>query len=278
MDYLRGRWNYRREDVRAALAVVRELTAQMRPGFIQLSRDSAVQEFMTGQALFVMSGTWDATSLRRLAKFPVGLYPVPQPDAADPVTGKYYYGRVTDGSGLTAMSLYLNNRSPHPQEAVDFLRFLTSIEGGQLFMEHSGWISSVRGTKVPDDLIPALGVSDGYTTGGSYMRTGAATAQAFVSNLYQLVGPQGSVDRFATTLEQLMPEAQRTDLQTELRSLTAALKPQDAEVMALGALRQLVPPTAAETARRDALETNQTFSEIGIYQGAAVLNQPPPAP
>ncbi len=278
IDYLRGRWSYRREDVRAALGLVRELTAQMRPGFIQLGRDAAVQEFLHGDALFVMSGTWDATSLSRLAKFPVGMQPVPQPDANDPVTGKYFFGHMADGNGLTAVSFYLNNRSPHPKEALDFLRFMTSIEGGQIFMEHSGWISSVRDTKIPDALVPALGVQDGYITGGSYMRTGSATTQAFVSNLYRLVGPQGSVDKFADALEQEMPAAQRADLETELRNQTNVLRPQDAEVMALGALGRLAPPTPADTRRRAALETNQTLSEVGIYQGVSVLAQTPAAP
>ena len=32
MAYLRGWWNYRRPDVQAALGVIRELTAMMRPG------------------------------------------------------------------------------------------------------------------------------------------------------------------------------------------------------------------------------------------------------
>lgn len=275
MDYLRGKWNYRKPEVQAALELVRELTAQMRPGFIQLERDAAVQEFMQGEALFVVTGTWDATSLRRLAKFPVGMYRFPQPDANDPVTGRYYYGRTADASGLTSMALYLNNRSPHKPEAVDFLRFLTSVEGGQLFMERSGWISSVRDTTIPEDLKPAYGAVDGYSFGGGYMRTYGNTSKVFINNMYKLVGPQGSVTRFAEALEQEMPTAQWADLQMEVRNLTDALRPQDAELVALRELDRLAAPGDAATRRQrgESLETSQTFSEINLYQGAAVLKQ-----
>lgn len=275
MDYLRGKWNYAKPEVRAGLELVREFTAQMRPGFLQLERDAAVQEFMQGRALFVVTGTWDATSLRRLAKFPVGLYPFPQPDARDPVTGRYYYGRTADASGLTAMPLYLNNRSPHKREAIDFLRFLTSVEGGQLFMERSGWISSVRDTKIPDELKPAYGIADGYSVGGGYMRTGGNTAQVFINNMYKLVGPQGSVDRFAEALDAGMPAAQRADLQVEVRNLTNALRPQDGELLALHELERLGAPGNAVVRRQrgETLETSQTFSEINLYQAAAVLTE-----
>lgn len=279
MDYLRGKWNYAKPEVRAALELVRELTTQMRPGFLQLQRDAAVQEFMQGRALFVVTGTWDATSLRRLAKFPVGMYRFPQPDAHDPVSGRYYHGRTADASGLTSMALYLNNRSPRKPEAIDFLRFLTSVEGGQLFMEHSGWISSVRETKIPDELKPAYGAVDGYSVGGGYMRTGGNTTQVFVANMYKLVGPQGSVARFAEALDADMPAAQRADLQTEVRNLTHALRPQDAELLAVRALDRLEAPGDAATRRQrgETLETSQTFSEINLYQAAAVLRQTQPA-
>ncbi|MBP6506460.1 MAG: extracellular solute-binding protein [Opitutaceae bacterium] len=273
MDYLLGRWNYHQPDVMAALKMVRELTEQMRPGFIQLERDAAVQEFMRGDALFVLTGTWDATSLRQLASFPVGIHRFPQPDANDPVSGRYYYGRTADGSGLTAMAMYLNKSTPHRAETIDFMRFMTSVEGGQLFMDHSGWISSVRDTRVPADLVPALGIVDGYSAGGGYMRTGASTAQAFIKNMYKLVGPQGSVEGFVEAVDQDMPVAQRADLETELRNLTNALRPQDAEFMAMRALDRIGPVSAAITARGDSLETSQTLSEINIYQGLTVLAQ-----
>ncbi len=148
-DYLLGRWSYRRPEVKAALALLREMTQQMRPGFSQLSRDDALQEFVRGEALFIYSGTYDTTSLTRLAPFPVQAMHLPQPTKDDPVVGPYIMGRYQDGTPGTSFEMYLNKNSPHKDEALDFLRFMTSVEGGQLFQDHSGWLSSIRGVKIP---------------------------------------------------------------------------------------------------------------------------------
>jgi raffinose/stachyose/melibiose transport system substrate-binding protein len=271
MDYLRGRWNYRRPELKAALELVREITHEMRPGFIQLERDDAVREFMNGHALFVATGTWDATSLIRLADFPVSIRRFPQPDANDPLVGRFHYGRAADGSGLTAMAMYLNKHGRNKEAAIDFMRFMTSLEAGQLFMDHSGWISSVRETVLPEYLEPALGLVNGYSLGGGFMRTGANTAHVFIQNMYRLVGPQGSVESFVNALELAMTAAQRADLQTNVRNLGHALRPQDAEVMAARALNRVAAPTAANAHRAESLETSQTFSELNIYQGLTVL-------
>lgn len=273
MDYLRGRWNYQRPELKAALELVREISAEMRPGFIQLERDDAVREFMNGQALFVATGTWDATSLIRLADFPVSIRRFPQPDANDPVVGRHHYGRMSDGSGLTAMALYLNKHSPNREAAIDFMRFMTSVEAGQLFMDHSGWISSIRGTKLPAYLEPALGLVDGYSLGGGFMRTGANTAHVFEQNMHLLVGPRGSVENFVNALEPAMTAAQRADLTTDIRNLAEALRPQDAEVMAARALVRLGHDPEAQAGRAETLETSQTFAELNIYQGRTVLDQ-----
>jgi len=93
----------------------------------------------------------------------------------------------------------------------------------------------------------------------------------FLQNMYRLLGPQGSVENFVTALEPAMTAAQRADLQTDVRNLAAALRPQDVEVMAARALNRVAAPTEANTHRGESLETSQTFSEINIYQGQTVL-------
>ncbi len=272
IGYLRNRWSYRRPDVQAALGVIRELAAMMRPGFVQLERDDAVREFMTGQALFVATGTWDATSLIRLAPFPVGIHRFPQPDAADPAVGSFHIGRAADSTRGTSMGFYLNNAGPHKEAAIDFMRFMSSQEAGQLFMDHSGWISAIRGTRLPPVLAPAKGDPDGYSMGGGYMKSGADTARVFTQSLYRLAGPQGGVAQFVATIEPEMPGAIRADLQFESRSLLEALRPQDSGLVAR---RRLGP---AEAGRAEALATSQTLAESKLYEDLAVLAESAPRP
>ena len=270
-DYLRGRWSYRRPELRAGLALVRELAQQMRPGFAQLSRDHAVQEFIRGEALFIYAGTWDGTSLRQLADFPVEPMRFPQPAADDPVVGRYLKGRFQDGIIGTSFEVYLNRDSPHKAEALDFLHFVTSIEGGQIFMDHSGWISSVRGVRVPPELEIYRPTGDGYTTGMQYMGVGASSTQSFWQNFHLLVGPQGNVEKFVEALEPGMAKQVSEDLRREVSTSIAAVSAVDCEIMAMNALNRLQAPDAERALRQRVLAANQTQSEISGYEAAWVL-------
>ncbi|MEO6875806.1 MAG: extracellular solute-binding protein [Opitutaceae bacterium] len=270
-DYLLGRWNYHRPEVKAALAMVREFTQQMRPGFSQLSRDDAIQEFVRGDALFIYSGTYDATSLKQLAPFPVEAMRLPQPTKADPVVGPYVLGPYQDGSLGTSFEVYVNKDSPHKAEALDFLYFLTSVEGGQLFMDHSGWLSSIRGVKVPKEMEVYRGTTEGLSAGSQYVGVGANSTMKFWQHLDLLVGAQGSVDKFVDALEPTMLKDITADLRVEIRTNLQVSRAADSEIMAMSALNRLRAPEAERTARQQAMASNQTLTEINEYESLWVL-------
>ncbi len=270
-DYLRGRWTYRRPELRAGLALLREMTQQMRPGFTQLSRDDAIQEFVRGEALFIYSGTYDATSLKQLAAFPVQAMRLPQPTQDDPVVGPYIMGRYQDGGLGTGFEMYLNKDSPHKAEAVDFLHFLTSVEGGQLFMDHSGWLSSVRGVRVPPELEINRPTSDGFSGGFQYIGVGASSTMSFWQHFNLLVGPQGSVDKFVEAVETGLRKQVTADLRMEIHTFLDASRAVDSEIMAMSALNRLRAPDPERDLRQRTLACNQTLSEINAYQAAWVL-------
>lgn len=270
-DYLQGRWSYRRPELQAALTLVREMTQQMRPGFTQLGRDAALQEFMVGEALFIFTGSWDATSLKRLATFPVAVMRFPQPAKDDPVVGPYLQGPFQDGMVGTSMEMYLNKGSRHKEEALDFMRFMTSVEGGQLFMEHSGWLSSVRGVRVPPEMEIFRPRSDGCTAGLQYTGVGSSSTMAFWQNLNLLVSAQGGVDQFVEAMESGLPKLVTEDLRQEVRTGVETSRAIDPELMALGALGRLQPPDTDRAQRQQILASNQTLSEINGYEAAWVL-------
>ncbi len=272
-DYLRGRWDYHRPDVRAGLALLRELCQQMRPGVTQLSRDDALQEFVRGDALFIYSGTYDATSSMRLSPFPVQAMRLPQPMKDDPVVGPYVMGRFQDGYRGTSFEMYLNKDSPHPAEALDFLRFLTSVEGGQLFMDHSGWLSSIRGTKVPKDMEIYLAVGDGYSGGMQYVGVGANSTMAFWQNLNLLISEQGSVDKFVRAMETGLKKEVTEDLRLEIRTRLESNRAADSEIQAMGALNRLKGRDPERAQRQQILASNQTLFELNQYEASWVLER-----
>ncbi|MBS0663690.1 MAG: extracellular solute-binding protein [Verrucomicrobia bacterium] len=275
-DYLQGRWTARRPELRAAYALLREVSQQMRPGFEQLGRDDAIQEFVRGEALFIFTGSYDATSLARLAPFPVAAMHVPQLTPDDPVVGPYIVGPYQEGLLGTGMEMYLNKDSRHKEEALDFLHFLTSWEGGKIFSAHSGWLSSIRGVPVAPEIEVQRATVNGYHTGTFYMGLGPNTALSFQQHLNQLVGPQGSVDRFVDALEADMRREAAADLRLDLRAKLTGARAIDSELAAVASLDRLEPATPGRAMRRSALASNQTLAELRAAEAAWILDHPAP--
>ena len=169
--------------------------------------------------------------------------------------------------------MYLNKNSPHKAEALDFLRFLTSVEGGQLFMDHSGWLSSVRGVKVPPEMEIYRGTMDGFSAGIQYIGVGANSTMAFWQHFNLLVGSQGSVDKFVEAMENGLRKQVSEDLRLEIRTNLEASRTVDSEIVAMNALNRLREKDPGRELRQSTLASNQTISEINAYQSAWVLER-----
>ncbi|MDB6169954.1 MAG: hypothetical protein JWM88_2818 [Verrucomicrobia bacterium] len=271
MDYLRARWSSRRPELRAAYALMREVSQQMRPGFAQLGRDDAIQEFVRGEALFIYSGSYDATSLARLAPFVVEPMRVPQLTTDDPVVGRFVKGPFLEGLLGTSMEMYLSRDSRHKPEALDFLRFLTSVEGGTLFTNHSGWLSATRAVPTPPELEIQRASINGYYTGVFYMGIGPNSELSFKQSFHLLVSPQGGVDRFVDALETGLRERIREDLRFDMRNKATGIRAVDSEIAALDALNRLQLRDDERVSRRQILAANQTIAESKLYEEAWVL-------
>lgn len=275
--YLDGRWSYRVPEAQAGLTLMREVSMSMKPGFLQSLRDAATQEFLRGDAVFIFAGTWDGTSIRSLATFPIDVLRFPQPTRDDPVMGPYFFGAFADGGGGTAMEFYLNKQSPHQREAIDFLHFMTSVEGNQLFTDHSGWLPSVREVKVPADIAAYLTPLDCYSFGAEYMLMGSTVGAAIYRNLYLLTETHGSVAQFVDALEAEMPAAVRADLRKEVSNRAITVRPQDVRIMATAALSRHAPADASLPVARERLESSQTQSEALMLQLGRQLKLAGPA-
>ncbi len=260
--YLAGRWRYSEPAVVAGLQLVREATNSMKPGFIQLRRDDAMIEFLRGQALFFFYGTWDATSLRRLASFEIQPMKLMQAMPDDPEVGKYVVGLGGEGIGETAVAMYLNKASRHPAEALDFLKFLTSVPGNQLFTDASLWLPAVNGVVVPEEIRNFRDYQEGLSFGQApYDALGTEVSMGWDKNFYHLIGDHGSAEKFAAAMDAAMPEAIRMDLNAELRATLVLIKPQDPVIVGWAGL-------AGEKARirREESEAAQTMSEGLAFQ------------
>ena len=259
--YLNEEWNYQIPGITAAFNILAELDKQMPLGYMSFLRDEAVRQFMRGEALFIFAGTWEATSLRRLADFPVDAWRCPQPTTSDPVVGEHMLGHYADGNVSTSFGLYLNKRSPHREVAVDFLRFITSKEGNQLFTDKSGWLPSIKEVSVAPEIASFISPEDGYAFAGSNISVGGGTRSVFQKNLHLMTGPDGSIDEFAAAMDRDMPKAVRSSLAVYERSARWAVLPQDARVIAYGGLWENKPDDAVLLLGQQRLEAAQNLSE-----------------
>jgi raffinose/stachyose/melibiose transport system substrate-binding protein len=268
LAYLRGEWNFSAPESRAGLELLHDLGANSVPGFIQLTRDSAIMDFVRGRTLMIVAPSWEASSLKELCDFPLGAfrYPVPQPD--DPVYGPLMLGPYADGRLATVMSMYLNRTTRHRAEALDFLHYITSVEGNQIFTDVSTWLPAIVGVRASDYSRQFLPVYDGYIwslDGGFNLLTGDDAVALLRNNYHLLWGPNGSAEKYGAALDAGMREKMISDLTRETRIQVQTINREDS---AAAAQRVLAGPAAAGLALLPARLEGRTYQMINLLQDA----------
>jgi len=264
-DVIDGRWDLRSPEMQTALRIMHAFGSEMSPGFLQLDRDSAMRAFMRGEAFSLPNGTWDYPTMRQTAGFEIGAFRLPLPTADDPDYGGYALRPISDGGASTAMPLYLARQSRHPEVAIDFLRYVTSVAGNRLFSQASHWMPSVEGVEIEPELLPFKQNNNGFVVtdaqnGPALMNgPGMAYTQLFESNLHVLNAPDGGVEAYTQAVESRFRGAVTADLRKQLHVQRENLRRRDT---ALAALSFLGPDEQLESARQ---QSSQHLNELHIY-------------
>lgn len=183
--------------MQASLFLMREMAEHLRPGYQQMERDAAIQEFLRRHSLMILAGTWDATSLRSLFPFELEVTAFPWPTQHDGELTRHYWGPVSEGAGTTNAAFYLNKAGKHKEEALDFMRFMTILEGNTIFAQTSGWLPSVRDVEVADYAKAYLPRFVGFSVRTSYMRGfGSESREVWSRNMHHLTSSNGGVEPF----------------------------------------------------------------------------------
>ena len=210
--YLNNQWDLDNLEIRSGLEIIKALADRMSPGFLQLHRDDGLLLFVQERALMVVSGSYDAQSIRLQAPFDVGAFRVPLPTPQHREYGRHVLGRQTE-AGLGTQSVYsIFVGSKHLEEATDFLRFFGSFEGNRIFSRRSGWLPAVIGIEPPEALRVFSPEDDGYPSGFN-LSLGPNLRQLYQTNIHHLLGPRGSVDRFITAIKPQFEQGVRADLE-----------------------------------------------------------------
>ncbi len=144
-----GRMTFDHPAYKARFRMFSEIADNFNPGWSGLSRDEAVFLFAQSRAVFISTGSWDSRLLEAQAngRFQIGVIDYPLPKADDPEYGPFVRGPVYE-TPWTGFPFGLTRTSKHPEEAIDFLLYLSSQPVNDKFNRIIGWIPAVVGTKM----------------------------------------------------------------------------------------------------------------------------------
>lgn len=243
--FLEGRLDYRTPELHDSLALLRDVSALMSPGYTQLRRDDALFSYLQQHALAIVAGTWDYAVFVRDGDFETGVVQIPCPTPDDPLFGHNVLGVVSEGGGSPESMLGVVRSSSHPEAATDFLRFLTSHRIATMFTEMSKRAAAIVEVAPPSDapgLAPQLsGEVPGFNVDFQYFGAGHAYT-VFQRHLHTLLGPQGNVEAFLAAIEGELRPALRRDLATHVARATRDVQGLDARI----GLMLSLPPEAAD--------------------------------
>lgn len=263
LDYLRGEWSFDSPAIVAGLRQLRTLGEVSTPGFLQRDRNAALTDFVNQRAVMAVVPSWDASSLLQMCPFAIGAFRYPYPREDDPEFGAYARGPFSEGQVLTGMGFYVNRRTRHRAEVIDFLHFLTSVEGSRMFTEISNWQPATVGVKPSAFAAEFAQVTEGNYWNVSFLTLSGADADRYLrGELDELWGVHGSAAAYRAAIAPGLAERIRSDVSRAVRAGVQNIMREDAQAAAAFML-------AAE--RPGVLPLVNIPNEQTMYQQRAVL-------
>ncbi|MDB6169330.1 MAG: transporter substrate-binding protein [Verrucomicrobia bacterium] len=266
-QYLRGEWSFETAALEAGLRQLGEIGGFMTPGFVQRKRHTAITDFVAQRTVMIVAPSWDASSLPLIASFEIGAFNFPYPREDDPVYGPFVKSPFGEGPRLSVMGLYLNRLTPHRAEAIDFLQFLTSVEGSGIFTRISNWQPATVGVKAEGLAAQFTQATEGYTWGATYFGITIDADKFIQSQYYTLWNPNGGVRAFQDQMKAGLAVRIRDDLRRE--SASAVHNVQREDCLAAAAYFEAKPGR-----RPEKLPLVTISNEVRIYQFGQILALP----
>lgn len=227
--YLTGAWRVDDPLLIDGLRLMDALADCAQPGFMSYQHEDATYLFLQQRAVCMAVATMDVMNIKRLAEFEVGVADLPFPTPADPEFGRGVLGPNLEQGGGILQGFALTRVSRHPEVALDFLRFLTSQEGNQLFVDKSGNVASIEGVRPNPTTAIFQANTDGYVQGPMYRR--GLEADRVARSSYHVLGRPGQGWKsMLEAMEERYPEALRTDLHRLLTDLRNQSRQKDSMI------------------------------------------------
>lgn len=269
IDYLRGRWSLDTPAIRTSLATVESIGRYMPAGWVQLNREDSMLQFVQGRAAMLSTGTWDAGGILQQAQFKVGAFKVPAISLDDPVYGKWTLGPISEANIFASLPFGLTRTSKHQEQAIDFLRFMTSRESNTKFARISTWLPVIKGVPVPKVSEAFRPVKDGYIPGLNIQTYGGMGTDIFTQHIYLLSGKDASVDAYVRETRGLYRKLLPLELERMAKIYEETIRQKDSVLPGLYALERAAP---LGRSKFDVLAARQIDVEAQYLQAQRALD------
>ncbi len=213
--WLRGEWKVDSPALNDGWQLVRDVSKELNPSFIQAQRDEAGFEFLQQQSVMISSGAFDASEFMDNPYFRCGLFRLATPTPGEGRFGRNVIDAIQEtGVGGGAGTFGILRASPHFAEALDFLRYLGSAAVNRKFAATVQRIPAVVGVTIDPRLQTFAPQSEGWPEGITPEFTNWGNREIFrivFVNLHLLVSPAGGVEEFTRTVAAEFPAALRND-------------------------------------------------------------------
>ncbi|MEM1058533.1 MAG: extracellular solute-binding protein [Verrucomicrobiota bacterium] len=166
-----GLWKFEHPEVEESIRMLQRFADYYPSGFYGLDREQAQRRFVHGNALLISTGGWDAASIFRSvaakseeARFEVRVTTAPLAHEGERWS-QYIKQPFSEAEFKAGVPLAINKATPHPELALDFLRFITSVRVNEEFNQRVGWLPVVVGAEPVDSMRAFLPQIEGAPTG-----------------------------------------------------------------------------------------------------------------
>jgi hypothetical protein len=163
-----GIWDFNDPRMRAYYGLQVKLASYFPVGFLGLDREQANRRFVLGNALFLVTGAWDAAGIFASIQaggsdsrsFEVGVSRFVLPRGSEK-WASLNPRPASEVGWMDGVPLGLYKYSSLKSEAVDFLHYVTSLQPNRKLVQKAGWMPIVAGIEPVDRMKPFLPVVEG---------------------------------------------------------------------------------------------------------------------
>ncbi len=229
LSYLDGDWDMNDPSMQQGARLLTEASTMMSPGFAQAEGDQAHLRFVQSHAMLMVLGSLQATGIIEGSPFEVSVHRIPQPQTDNPTYGPQMRGPIAETDLITYGALGITRSSRHPEESLDFLRYLTSQEVCRKFSRISRNLPTIIGIEPAEEMKPFLPEMRGSPPGPIF-KTISEVITLVEQNRHLLAAPVSSPEQYLAALEAGLPKAMLTDLQRIVRSRYSAVRLVEASI------------------------------------------------